>query len=130
MFVWLCFFFSSRRRHTSCALVTGVQTCALPICLLSASTPSSPISPALATRQKWLLAIAGAAAISAEVVAWTTGQETSWLVAALTAVSILSSGLPTLTKGWIAFRNLRSETRGGGKECGSSGRFRWLPEYS
>src|SRR3546814_12236350 len=30
MLVW--FFFSSRRRHTRCALVTGVQTCALPIC--------------------------------------------------------------------------------------------------
>src|SRR3546814_19858851 len=30
----LClFFFSSRRRQTRCALVTGVQTCALPICL-------------------------------------------------------------------------------------------------
>src|SRR3546814_6344210 len=35
--MWLCsvnsviFFFSSRRRHTRCALVTGVQTCALPI---------------------------------------------------------------------------------------------------
>src|SRR3546814_4548301 len=30
---FLCdfFFFSSRRRHTRCALVTGVQTCALPI---------------------------------------------------------------------------------------------------
>src|SRR3546814_2596250 len=28
-----CFFFSSRRRHTRCALVTGVQTCALPISL-------------------------------------------------------------------------------------------------
>src|SRR3546814_16634371 len=28
------FFFSSRRRHTSCALVTGVQTCALPISCL------------------------------------------------------------------------------------------------
>src|SRR3546814_17758989 len=27
-------FFSSRRRHTRCALVTGVQTCALPISLL------------------------------------------------------------------------------------------------
>src|SRR3546814_8430276 len=27
----LFFFFSSRRRHTSCALVTGVQTCAFPI---------------------------------------------------------------------------------------------------
>src|SRR3546814_555702 len=31
MVVSLWFFFSSRRRHTSCALVTGVQTCALPI---------------------------------------------------------------------------------------------------
>src|SRR3546814_6253525 len=30
------FFFSSRRRHTRCALVTGVQTCALPICFVSA----------------------------------------------------------------------------------------------
>src|SRR3546814_1591776 len=27
----VCFFCSSRRRHTRCALVTGVQTCALPI---------------------------------------------------------------------------------------------------
>src|SRR3546814_5890639 len=35
--VCLCFFFfSSRSRHTSCALVTGVQTCALPI-----STPGT-----------------------------------------------------------------------------------------
>src|SRR3546814_2970795 len=31
--VFFFFFFSSRRRHTRCALVTGVQTCALPICL-------------------------------------------------------------------------------------------------
>src|SRR3546814_5194938 len=29
--MYLFFFFSSRRRHTRCALVTGVQTCALPI---------------------------------------------------------------------------------------------------
>src|SRR3546814_20750546 len=28
-----CLFFSSRRRHTRCALVTGVQTCGLPICI-------------------------------------------------------------------------------------------------
>src|SRR3546814_14639115 len=34
-FVVLIFFFSSRRRHTRCALVTGVQTCALPICIES-----------------------------------------------------------------------------------------------
>src|SRR3546814_2353980 len=31
------FFFSSRRRHTRCALVTGVQTCALPIFILTTS---------------------------------------------------------------------------------------------
>src|SRR3546814_8776364 len=34
LFYFMCyffFFFSSRRRHTRCALVTGVQTCALPI---------------------------------------------------------------------------------------------------
>src|SRR3546814_95686 len=30
-FCFAFFFFSSRRRHTRCALVTGVQTCALPI---------------------------------------------------------------------------------------------------
>src|SRR3546814_19269791 len=35
----MCFylFFSSRRRHTRCALVTGVQTCALPICRAAAA---------------------------------------------------------------------------------------------
>src|SRR3546814_4364836 len=32
------FFFSSRRRHTRCALVTGVQTCALPICFRDSLT--------------------------------------------------------------------------------------------
>src|SRR3546814_6021417 len=31
------FFFSSRRRHTRCALVTGVQTCALPILFLDST---------------------------------------------------------------------------------------------
>src|SRR3546814_6059090 len=36
IFVILMFFFSSRRRHTRCALVTGVQTCALPIFLWDA----------------------------------------------------------------------------------------------
>src|SRR3546814_644824 len=34
-----CFFFSSRRRHTRCALVTGVQTCALPICRVLVQYP-------------------------------------------------------------------------------------------
>src|SRR3546814_6630567 len=39
MFCFVFFFLSSRRRHTICALVTGVQTCAL------------PISPALSSAQ-------------------------------------------------------------------------------
>src|SRR3546814_12931221 len=43
-FVW-CFCFSSRRRHTRCALVTGVQTCALPITAVAA-LQSGLISPA------------------------------------------------------------------------------------
>src|SRR3546814_9996554 len=43
---YVLFFFSSRRRHTRCALVTGVQTCALPIyqllrCEESQDRPSS-----------------------------------------------------------------------------------------
>src|SRR3546814_5007029 len=43
-FTFRFFFFSSRRRHTRCALVTGVQTCAL------------PISSDLAYLQAWSLA--------------------------------------------------------------------------
>src|SRR3546814_5128325 len=40
------FFFSSRRRHTRCALVTGVQTCALPICTGGQIMVVNPDSPA------------------------------------------------------------------------------------
>src|SRR3546814_4877523 len=47
MLLWLFsfFFFSSRRRHTRCALVTGVQTCALPIwsARLSRSWPGAAL---------------------------------------------------------------------------------------
>src|SRR3546814_3002313 len=38
-------FFSSRRRHTRCALVTGVQTCALPISGQASSLNSPPTGP-------------------------------------------------------------------------------------
>src|SRR3546814_6061745 len=40
MLLCLCFF-SSRRRHTRCALVTGVQTCALPICNRALATEAA-----------------------------------------------------------------------------------------
>src|SRR3546814_9630169 len=48
------FFFSSRRRHTICALVTGVQTCALPI----SGSPLGPVngwSPALVSTVRLML---------------------------------------------------------------------------
>src|SRR3546814_3048113 len=55
--LFLFFFFSSRRRHTRCALVTGVQTCALPIYQEiisavrdSANTVFNKIEAALATQ--------------------------------------------------------------------------------
>src|SRR3546814_17027589 len=46
---YFVFFFSSRRRHTRCALVTGVQTCALPILpLMRAFAASGQRTSALA----------------------------------------------------------------------------------
>src|SRR3546814_2573065 len=49
--VALCFFFASRRRHTRCALVTGVQTCALPISCPGHATqePEMTTDPATST---------------------------------------------------------------------------------
>src|SRR3546814_1856234 len=44
-------FFSSRRRHTRCALVTGVQTCALPICAhRPARAAPAPVPPSATAR--------------------------------------------------------------------------------
>src|SRR3546814_3321424 len=44
MRVVVVFFFASRRRHTSCALVTGVQTCALPILAIVEQAPTQAIA--------------------------------------------------------------------------------------
>src|SRR3546814_4096105 len=64
--VLICFF-SSRRRHTRCALVTGVQTCALPISggdgcrahrrtghARTAAGARRPVRAAVATAVRWL----------------------------------------------------------------------------
>src|SRR3546814_11029113 len=56
MFSWclvFILFFSSRRRHTRCALVTGVQTCALPIYRLCSAMPSSKCWPRGDWPQRW-----------------------------------------------------------------------------
>src|SRR3546814_8812839 len=44
--ICFCFFFSSRRRHTRCALVTGVQTCALPIFALEGEIGGDAVADA------------------------------------------------------------------------------------
>src|SRR3546814_2812295 len=43
LYFLVLFFFSSRRRHTRCALVTGVQTCALPISARSWADETEPV---------------------------------------------------------------------------------------
>src|SRR3546814_4542059 len=72
----LCFFvFSSRRRHTRCALVTGVQTCALPISgMTAAPIPTAELERIIeraAEAERWgLIAVnAESAALAAELIA-------------------------------------------------------------
>src|SRR3546814_5486106 len=110
----IIFFFSSRRRHTRCALVTGVQTCALPIwprsCWLVPSSPRSaedthhkgqPGPPATLTRREF--AFCGYAECE-----FTTGQR--W--------EFGGGG-----------KSSRSEERRVGKECVSTCRYRWSPYH-
>jgi Cd2+/Zn2+-exporting ATPase len=73
--------------------------------LLEDGAPAVP-PPALNARLKVRLTISALAALGAEGLAWTSGQENAWPVLLLAAVSLASAGLPTLKKGWIALINL------------------------
>src|SRR3546814_10446313 len=53
----LLFFFSIRRRHTRCALVTGVQTCALPISLICEEPKVGPHRAAMRARVAGMLQV-------------------------------------------------------------------------
>src|SRR3546814_7235844 len=58
VYFFVIFFFSSRRRHTRCALVTGVQTCALPILLSLLETlpvAATPVSPSPRFFVQWVI---------------------------------------------------------------------------
>src|SRR3546814_10258930 len=56
------FFFSSRRRHTRCALVTGVQTCALPISAFrDRLVANGAVNAVVSTRIYWGVVPQGAA---------------------------------------------------------------------
>src|SRR3546814_2433026 len=98
------FFFSSRRRHTRCALVTGVQTCALPI-----SFPQgTPLNTSLSEAQS----VANASALCGSA-------------AILPLVAMLCDIFnPPVSGRWN-----RSEERRVGKECVSTCRSRWSPYH-
>src|SRR3546814_3802596 len=66
------FFFSSRRRHTSCALVTGVQTCALPISIANVAMPTISGDLGVSTTEgTWIItAYAAAEAITVPLTGW------------------------------------------------------------
>src|SRR3546814_1190082 len=100
------FFFSSRRRHTRCALVTGVQTCALPISVL----PEYLSLELAATFEPGIRHDfnASLAALQALQPAW------------LALYADLSRELCMTIQ--------RSEERGVGKECVRTCRFRWSPD--
>lgn len=53
---------------------------------------------------KLLMVISGAAAISAEVISWLGADEKSLLVVVLSALAIVTGGIQTMKKGWIAVK--------------------------
>lgn len=55
---------------------------------------------------KLLMVISGAAAISAEIISWLGADEKSLLVGLLSALAIVTGGMQTLKKGWIAIKTL------------------------
>src|SRR3546814_1837407 len=111
MCVFYFFFFSSRRLHTRCALVTGVQTCALPIC--EGRLRKIILNPSLVI--VWIFGLM----LAFNIDAWTQG----WFHAKLLLVIILSG-----YHGWVVGYS-RSEERRVGKECVSTCRSRWSPYH-
>src|SRR3546814_2773235 len=116
------FLFSSRRRHTSCALVTGVQTCALPI--------YTGFGNAL-TLQRLVrhLERAGAAAVQIEDQSFPKrcGHMAGKRVVPLgEAVGRIKAAVDARTAMRVV---ARSEERRVGKDCVSTCRYRWSPYH-
>src|SRR3546814_4366883 len=81
------FFFSSRRRHTRCALVTGVQTCALPIC--GALAGLSGWGEASAVQGRLQPGLSLGYGLTGFLVGWLSGNNMLWAV----VLSVLIGGL-------------------------------------
>ena len=61
--------------------------------------------PIISRKKWWMVSVGGIAALIAEVIAWTTGDENSWPVIALALFAIVISGTETYKKGWVALSN-------------------------
>src|SRR3546814_20140131 len=104
-------FFSSRRRHTRCALVTGVQTCALPA--FHEPMTATQADPSL---QALMLPFADG------TLAWP--RDGALFLRARDGWPLHERPLPGLACEQ-GFQPARSEERRGGKECVSTCRSRW-----
>src|SRR3546814_18341038 len=131
------FFFSSRRRHTMCAVLTGVQTCALPTLKPNASLKSRNLKLRLiasrsASKVQSLNSLSAAsrpAVSSLGILVSLTGVPPACPLCRL----FVSEG-QTYAPDAATFERLadesvqrRSEERRVGKECVSQGRTRWSP---
>ncbi|MGH8424215.1 MAG: heavy metal translocating P-type ATPase, partial [Pseudomonas fluorescens] len=66
---------------------------------------AEPPAPAPEKKPWWPLALSGVGALAAEVIHFTNAAP-NWVVAVIALISILSGGLGTYKKGWIALKNL------------------------
>ncbi|MBR7798548.1 MULTISPECIES: heavy metal translocating P-type ATPase [Undibacterium] len=62
-------------------------------------------APTISNRSWWLAGLGIASAVAAEVIAWISGNESSWEVIVLSLFAIMVSGIGTYKKGWIALTN-------------------------
>src|SRR3546814_480194 len=90
--IFSCFVFSSRRRHTSCALVTGVQTCALPILLALRPLTRVPVEIGYLVAAKLVVLPATVYAVLSLV----GNFDPVWVYSA-----VLLAGLPTATNVFV-----------------------------
>jgi Cd2+/Zn2+-exporting ATPase len=63
-------------------------------------------APTISNKSWWLAGLGIASAVTAEVIAWISGNESSWEVIVLSLLAIMVSGIGTYKKGWIALTNL------------------------
>lgn len=86
-------------------ILTALETLNLGAKLRSAQSANLQDEPEVkSSATKWLMLASALTAIGAEAWAWSSGQEDSWTVIALSVFSILTGGLETLRKGLVAVR--------------------------